>query len=62
MQLFPHPLQSSENLPDNKTKTSFIKSVPMSTYLVCFAVHQFQFVEKTSAKGIPVSAQLCVAS
>lgn len=42
-------------LPGNKVKTSFMKSVPMSTYLVCFAVHQFDFVERTSARGIPVS-------
>ncbi len=33
----------------------------MSTYLVCFAVHQFEFVERTSNKGIPVSLLLCVA-
>lgn len=45
---------SPESLPDNKLKTSFIKSVPMSTYLVCFAVHQFDFVERTSARGIPL--------
>uniref|UniRef100_A0A3Q1ELJ7 Uncharacterized protein n=1 Tax=Acanthochromis polyacanthus TaxID=80966 RepID=A0A3Q1ELJ7_9TELE len=30
------------------------KSVPMSTYLVCFAVHQFEYVERTSARGIPL--------
>uniref|UniRef100_A0A3Q1IP30 Aminopeptidase n=1 Tax=Anabas testudineus TaxID=64144 RepID=A0A3Q1IP30_ANATE len=35
-------------------KTSFQNSVPMSTYLVCFAVHQFQYVERMSAKGIPL--------
>lgn len=27
----------------------------MSTYLVCFAVHQFKHLERISAKGIPVS-------
>ncbi len=32
----------------------------MSTYLVCFAVHQFNYVERTSARGIPVSLSLCV--
>uniref|UniRef100_A0A8C7XL26 Aminopeptidase n=1 Tax=Oryzias sinensis TaxID=183150 RepID=A0A8C7XL26_9TELE len=41
-------------LPGNKLKTSFQKSVPMSTYLVCFAVHQFEFVEKMSKRGIPL--------
>lgn len=43
-----------EELPGNKRKTSFQKSVPMSTYLVCFAVHQFGFVERTSSSGIPL--------
>uniref|UniRef100_A0A665W9T2 Aminopeptidase n=1 Tax=Echeneis naucrates TaxID=173247 RepID=A0A665W9T2_ECHNA len=38
----------------NKMKTSFKKSVPMSTYLVCFAVHQFRHVERKSARGIPL--------
>ncbi|XP_029452010.1 glutamyl aminopeptidase [Rhinatrema bivittatum] len=35
-------------------KTTFQKSVPMSTYLVCFAVHQFDFIEKNSRRGIPL--------
>uniref|UniRef100_A0A3Q3MWI2 Aminopeptidase n=1 Tax=Mastacembelus armatus TaxID=205130 RepID=A0A3Q3MWI2_9TELE len=35
-------------------KTSFQTSIPMSTYLVCFAVHQFGHVERTSARGIPL--------
>ncbi|KAG7509920.1 glutamyl aminopeptidase [Solea senegalensis] len=49
------PLQGSpQQLLSNKLKTSFQKSVPMSTYLVCFAVHQFGFVERTSARGIPL--------
>ncbi|XP_030248229.1 glutamyl aminopeptidase [Sparus aurata] len=48
------PLESVQQLAGNKKKTSFEKSVPMSTYLVCFAVHQFTFVERTSAKGIPL--------
>ncbi|XP_041828234.1 glutamyl aminopeptidase isoform X2 [Melanotaenia boesemani] len=48
------PEGSPEDLPGNRRKTSFQKSVPMSTYLVCFAVHQFGFVEKTSSSGIPL--------
>lgn len=44
----------------NKKKTTFEKSIPMSTYLVCFAVHQFKSVERTSAGGIPVSLLFCV--
>uniref|UniRef100_A0A7M4EDQ9 Aminopeptidase n=1 Tax=Crocodylus porosus TaxID=8502 RepID=A0A7M4EDQ9_CROPO len=36
------------------TRTTFEKSVPMSTYLVCFAVHQFSFIEKISASGKPL--------
>lgn len=44
---------------NNKMKTTFEKSIPMSTYLVCFAVHQFKFVERISAGGIPVSLLFC---
>ncbi|XP_062295979.1 glutamyl aminopeptidase isoform X1 [Scomber scombrus] len=43
-----------QQLVGNKMRTSFEKSVPMSTYLVCFAVHQFSFVERTSARGVPL--------
>lgn len=53
---FALPFQGSpEELPGNKLKTTFQKSIPMSTYLVCFAVHQFGYVERTSASNIPVS-------
>lgn len=48
------PVETVEDLPNNKKKTSFIKSVKMSTYLVCFAVHQFTSVEKTSNRGVPL--------
>ncbi|XP_029900588.1 glutamyl aminopeptidase isoform X2 [Myripristis murdjan] len=40
--------------PSGKVKTSFLKSVSMSTYLVCFAVHQFGYVERLSSRGIPL--------
>ncbi|KAL0968988.1 hypothetical protein UPYG_G00220880 [Umbra pygmaea] len=43
-----------EPISDTKVKTSFQLSIPMSTYLVCFAVHQFTSVERTSARGIPL--------
>ncbi|CAL8271065.1 unnamed protein product [Merluccius merluccius] len=43
-----------ELLHNKKVKTTFIKSVPMSTYLVCFAVHQFDYVERRSKKGVPL--------
>ncbi|XP_067278034.1 glutamyl aminopeptidase [Pseudorasbora parva] len=48
------PVENKNKLSDEKTKTSFKKSVKMSTYLVCFAVHQFRFVERTSKRGIPL--------
>ncbi|XP_044537581.1 glutamyl aminopeptidase [Gracilinanus agilis] len=48
------PSQRTEVLDDKWIRTVFNKSVPMSTYLVCFAVHQFDYVEKISAKGIPL--------
>lgn len=40
---------------NNWKKTTFMKSVPMSTYLVCFAVHQFTYTQRISKRGIPVS-------
>uniref|UniRef100_A0A673B8Z4 Aminopeptidase n=1 Tax=Sphaeramia orbicularis TaxID=375764 RepID=A0A673B8Z4_9TELE len=43
-----------ELLPSGSVKTSFERSVSMSTYLVCFAVHQFTYEERTSASGIPL--------
>ncbi|XP_008289437.1 glutamyl aminopeptidase [Stegastes partitus] len=48
------PEGAPQQLSGNKLKTTFQKSVPMSTYLVCFAVHQFKYVERTSARGIPL--------
>ncbi|XP_023649534.2 glutamyl aminopeptidase-like isoform X1 [Paramormyrops kingsleyae] len=48
------PVQKTEEVPGNKIKSSFEKSVPMSTYLVCFAVHQFVSVERNSSRGIPL--------
>ncbi|KAM4625669.1 glutamyl aminopeptidase [Polymixia lowei] len=49
------PVQETLRYPTgNKMKTSFEKSIPMSTYLVCFAVHQFDFVERKSSRGIPL--------
>ncbi|XP_077093480.1 glutamyl aminopeptidase [Siphateles boraxobius] len=48
------PVENKEKVSDEKTKTSFKKSVKMSTYLVCFAVHQFKYVERTSKRGIPL--------
>ncbi|XP_071400081.1 glutamyl aminopeptidase [Centroberyx affinis] len=49
------PLEGEpQPLPGNKVKTSFQKSVPMSTYLVCFAVHQFAHVERRSSRNIPL--------
>uniref|UniRef100_A0A3P8SHJ5 Aminopeptidase n=1 Tax=Amphiprion percula TaxID=161767 RepID=A0A3P8SHJ5_AMPPE len=48
------PEGAPQQLPGNKAKTSFQKSIPMSTYLVCFAVHQFEYVERTSVRGIPL--------
>ncbi|XP_032874746.1 glutamyl aminopeptidase [Amblyraja radiata] len=47
------PVEKEEPVGDLK-KTTFQKSVPMSTYLVCFAVHQFDYIEKKSSRGIPL--------
>ncbi|XP_072438679.1 glutamyl aminopeptidase [Chiloscyllium punctatum] len=48
------PVEKVEPLGDGLVKTIFAKSVPMSTYLVCFAVHQFVPEERTSSRGIPL--------
>uniref|UniRef100_A0A3P8SHS1 Aminopeptidase n=1 Tax=Amphiprion percula TaxID=161767 RepID=A0A3P8SHS1_AMPPE len=48
------PEEPSASWESIDTKTSFQKSIPMSTYLVCFAVHQFEYVERTSVRGIPL--------
>ncbi|XP_036429797.1 glutamyl aminopeptidase [Colossoma macropomum] len=48
------PVEIIEDVDDKRTKTSFINSVKMSTYLVCFAVHQFTFEERMSARGVPL--------
>ncbi|XP_067424282.1 glutamyl aminopeptidase isoform X2 [Emydura macquarii macquarii] len=48
------PVEQTVQLGDGWNRTTFQKSVPMSTYLVCFAVHQFDWVERRSASGIPL--------
>ncbi|XP_010225771.1 PREDICTED: glutamyl aminopeptidase [Tinamus guttatus] len=48
------PIQQTEQLDNSWVRTTFERSVPMSTYLVCFAVHQFQWIERTSASGKPL--------
>ncbi|XP_074889065.1 glutamyl aminopeptidase isoform X2 [Buteo buteo] len=48
------PVQKTVQLGSGWTRTIFEKSVPMSTYLVCFAVHQFQWTERISASGKPL--------
>ncbi|NXJ09609.1 AMPE aminopeptidase, partial [Odontophorus gujanensis] len=48
------PVQETVSLGNGWNRTIFQKSVPMSTYLVCFAVHQFKWVERISASGIPL--------
>ncbi|NXU80196.1 AMPE aminopeptidase, partial [Oreotrochilus melanogaster] len=48
------PVQQTVKLGDGWNRTTFEKTVPMSTYLVCFAVHQFVPVERMSASGKPL--------
>lgn len=50
------PVEKEESLDDKWNRTTFQKSVPMSTYLVCFAVHQFYPVKRTSNRGIPIKS------
>lgn len=49
------PVEREEVVDDNWRKTTFMKSVPMSTYLVCFAVHQFTSIQRTSNSGKPLT-------
>lgn len=48
------PVEKEEVVDNNWKKTTFMKSVPMSTYLVCFAVHRFTYIEKISRSGKPL--------
>ncbi|XP_027749159.1 glutamyl aminopeptidase isoform X1 [Empidonax traillii] len=48
------PVQQTVQLGDGWNRTTFQKSVPMSTYLVCFAVHQFIYEERISRSGKPL--------
>lgn len=49
------PVEKKETLDNDWKKTTFMKSVPMSTYLVCFAVHQFTSIQRTSRSGKPLT-------
>ncbi|XP_069486830.1 glutamyl aminopeptidase [Ambystoma mexicanum] len=49
------PVESTSVHEPGWNKTTFQQSVPMSTYLVCFAVHQFHPVPRISASGIPLT-------
>ncbi|NWR90810.1 AMPE aminopeptidase, partial [Furnarius figulus] len=48
------PVQRTVQLGGGWSRTTFEKSVPMSTYLVCFAVHQFAWEERKSISGKPL--------
>lgn len=49
------PVEKEETVDNDWKKTTFMKSVPMSTYLVCFAVHQFTSIQRTSNSGKPLT-------
>ncbi|XP_047423285.1 glutamyl aminopeptidase [Sciurus carolinensis] len=49
------PVEKEESVDDKWMRTTFQKSVPMSTYLVCFAVHQFTSITKMSNSGKPLT-------
>ncbi|XP_056420529.1 glutamyl aminopeptidase [Hyla sarda] len=48
------PVRETIALGNGWSHTHFEKSVPMSTYLVAFAVHQFTYEERKSKRGIPL--------
>ncbi|CAK6432894.1 unnamed protein product [Pipistrellus nathusii] len=49
------PVEKEEPVDDKWQRTVFQKSVPMSTYLVCFAVHQFHPITRISKRGVPLT-------
>lgn len=49
------PVEKVESVDTQWMQTTFEKSVPMSTYLVCFAVHQFTSITKMSRSGKPLT-------
>ncbi|XP_004380316.1 glutamyl aminopeptidase [Trichechus manatus latirostris] len=49
------PVEKKESVDDKWNRTTFQKSVPMSTYLVCFAVHQFVPITEYSKSGKPLT-------
>ncbi|XP_078532219.1 glutamyl aminopeptidase isoform X2 [Lissotriton helveticus] len=49
------PVESTVEVLRGWNKTTFQQSVPMSTYLVCFAVHQFIPELRMSKSGIPLT-------
>ena len=48
------PLETATNLPDGWMRSKFKESVPMSTYLVAWAVTDFAMKEQTTQKGVKV--------
>nr|XP_056711294.1 glutamyl aminopeptidase [Euleptes europaea] len=48
------PVAQTVSLGNSLNRTTFQESVKMSTYLVCWAVHQFDYIERTSKRGIPL--------
>ncbi|KAJ7327041.1 hypothetical protein JRQ81_016800 [Phrynocephalus forsythii] len=48
------PVEETIALGNGWNRTTFQTSVPMSTYLVCWAVHQFDFIPRFSSRGIPL--------
>lgn len=49
------PVNKTETMDNNWIRTTFEKSVPMSTYLVCFAVHQFTSIQRMSESRKPLT-------
>ncbi|MBI5018210.1 MAG: M1 family metallopeptidase [Deltaproteobacteria bacterium] len=48
------PLLSEESLPDGRRKVRFADTLPMSTYLVAFAVGPFEATEPVDVDGVPL--------
>ncbi len=45
---------AKDTIDDNRVRTAFSKTVPMSTYLVAFVISDFEYKQSLTLRGRPV--------